>query len=107
MIYQLADVLFKNENDRRKHIETFIKQHDLTPSSSVNVTGRYRGKERQSFTIDDLEKVYKVYSNELFKNTKYIVFGDKYVHGMIKDDKNGVLIFSMYDSLEALIAQIQ
>lgn len=107
LIYQLADVLFKNENDRRKHIETFIKQHDLTPSSSVNVTGRYRGKERQSFTIDDLEKVYKVYSNELFKNTKYIVFGDKYVHGMIKDDKNGVLIFSMYDSLEALIAQIQ
>ncbi|MGL3829919.1 Mur ligase family protein [Staphylococcus aureus] len=107
LIYQLADELFVNERERRNHVETFIRQHDLTPSSAVNVTGRFRGKERQTFTIEDLKKLYKTYHNELFKHTKYIVFGDKYVHGMIEDDREGVLIFSMYDSLEALISRLQ
>ncbi len=69
------------------------------------MTGRYREKERQSFSIQDLEKLYKAYDNLLFKNTNHVIFGDKYLHGIIKT-KQGVLLFSMFSSLESLISEM-
>ncbi|NHA35205.1 hypothetical protein C1O33_00315 [Staphylococcus schleiferi] len=105
LVYQLAKELFNNEKERREYIIEFIKSHRLSYSSSVNVTGRYREKERQSFSIQDLEKLYKAYDKLLFKNTNHVIFGDKYLHGIIKT-KQGVLLFSMFSSLESLISEM-
>ncbi|REH92617.1 hypothetical protein DOS58_00830 [Staphylococcus felis] len=106
LIYQLAYEVFENENKRRLLIDNFINDHNLSLSSSVNVTGRYRSKERQSFNLNDLEILYMKYKDILFANQNYVILGDRFYHGMIKDEKEGVLIFIMYDSLESLISSI-
>ncbi|EHV5280052.1 hypothetical protein K0T63_001169 [Staphylococcus pseudintermedius] len=106
LIYQLAYELFSNEMERRKYVSTFIEEHRLSPSSSVNVTGRFRLKERQSFTVADLVKIYKTYSSILFKDTNDVIFGDKYYHGMIKGVRDNILVFAMYESLETLISEL-
>ncbi|WP_142382134.1 hypothetical protein [Staphylococcus lutrae] len=106
LIYQLADELFLNEAERRIFISNFIEEHQLSISSSVNVTGRFREKERQAFTLNDLIKLYKFYKDILFENTRSVIFGDIYYHGIILGANDNIIVFSMYESLEALIAEL-
>ncbi|MEJ7542856.1 MULTISPECIES: Mur ligase family protein [Staphylococcus intermedius group] len=106
LIYQLGYELFANEMERRNYISIFVEEHRLSLSSSVNVTGRFRLKERQTFTIDDLVKIYIMYNDILFENTNAVIFGDKYYHGMIKGVRKNLLIFAMYESTETLISEL-
>ena len=58
LIYQLSDLLFDKEKHRLKVINEFVHNYNLSKSAVVNLTGRYRKKERQSFTVYDLYNLY-------------------------------------------------
>lgn len=83
LIYQLSNSLFINDKDRKKTIEDMLIKYKLSQSSIVNVTGRYRKKERQSFTVLDLYKLYNDHKDILLSNKNKFIFGDKYNHGII------------------------
>ncbi|OOV76455.1 Mur ligase family protein [Mammaliicoccus fleurettii] len=83
LIYQLSNLLFINDKERKKTIEDMLIKYKLSQSSIVNVTGRYRKKERQSFTVLDLYKLYNDNKDILLSNKNKFIFGDKYNHGII------------------------
>jgi len=69
--------------------------YELANSSLINLTGRYRKKERQSFSVHDLYKIYLKNKNILLENHKRFVFGDQYKHGII-DKGDYTFIFTFY-----------
>ncbi|PTK14104.1 hypothetical protein BUZ90_11850 [Mammaliicoccus sciuri] len=83
LIYQLSDLLFDKEKDRLKVINEFVHNYNLSKSAVVNLTGRYRKKERQSFTVYDLYNLYIKHKDILLSNDHIYVFGDQYKHGII------------------------
>lgn len=83
LIYQLSDLLFDKEKDRLKVINEFVHNYNLSKSAVVNLTGRYRKKERQSFTVYDLYNLYIKHKDILLSNDHKFVFGDQYKHGII------------------------
>lgn len=56
-IFQLANMHFGKRNNALIEIEKFAKEITLSPSSTLNLTGRYRVKEQQSFRLTDLYKL--------------------------------------------------
>ncbi|PTK61756.1 glutamate ligase, partial [Staphylococcus haemolyticus] len=50
-IYELANELFENHADRKQYINNLIKELKLSTSIATNLTGRFRSKDRQSYTV--------------------------------------------------------
>lgn len=107
LTYELSKLLFKTPSDRVKYITKFVENNNLSPSVSVNRTGRFRMKERQSFTVEDLGLIAENY-RELLKDGSYI-FGDKYYHGIVL--KNNIIgcftSFSDYREVSKFIEKIE
>ncbi|WP_339165301.1 UDP-N-acetylmuramoyl-tripeptide--D-alanyl-D-alanine ligase [Siminovitchia sp. FSL W7-1587] len=67
-VFELAHLYFSNRNKAMKEITKLVEMLDITPSAALNLTGRYRVKEQQSFQLSDLIKVGKAlkqYQSEL------------------------------------------
>lgn len=103
LVYQISDLLFSKEIDRKIFVEEIINKYKLSKSSIVNLTGRYRKKERQSFTVYDLYKLYIDNKDILLSNQNRFVFGDKYKHGIINKG-DYTLIFTSFN--EDILEQV-
>lgn len=95
LIYQLTTLLFATEKERQEFVKKTKVNYELANSSLINLTGRYRKKERQSFSVHDLYKIYLKNKNILLENHKRFVFGDQYKHGII-DKGDYTFIFTFY-----------
>lgn len=104
-IYELANELFKNHADRKHYINNLIKELKLSTSIATNLTGRFRIKDRQSYTVKDLFEIYKHYKYDLFKFSNSFVLGLKYKSGFIRG-KEETIIFTSYNDLEYLKSTI-
>lgn len=104
-IYELANELFKNHADRKQYINNLIKELKLSTSIATNLTGRFRSKDRQSYTVKDLFEIYKHYKYDLFKFSNSFVLGLKYKSGFIRG-KEETIIFTSYNDLEYLKSTI-
>lgn len=76
----LSSELFNDEITRRKAINQFITDNNLTKTAIVTVTGEFSVKERQSFTVADLLKIYINYPY-ILNEDKTFIFGDQYNYG--------------------------
>lgn len=56
-IFELASIYFGSRNGAMKEISQFSKDTKLSPAATLNLTGRYRVKEQQSYNLDDLCKI--------------------------------------------------
>ncbi|MCO4365773.1 Mur ligase family protein [Staphylococcus agnetis] len=97
LVYQLADELFDSEQKRKEEVDNFIKKCKLSPSSIINVTGRYMIKERHQFKHIDLYKIFDQFGDILFNDYHTIYFGYKTLNGIMKNSK-GIIIFTSYRS---------
>lgn len=61
-IYELANNYYKKRNDAMHAIVTFSAENGINPSAVLNLTGRYRVKEQQAYTIKDLAILGKLLS---------------------------------------------
>lgn len=105
LVYQLAHELFDNEKMRIEQIQKFIRKYNLSPSSIINVTGRFMFKERHQFTHKDLYNIYINFEEILFKENNTIYFGYDAIHGITRFD-NGILIFTSYETEMDLIHDV-
>lgn len=107
LTYELSKLLFKTPSERIKYISRFIENNNLSPSVSVNRTGRFRIKERQSFTVEELALIAGNY-RELLGDMSYI-FGDKFYHGIVL--KNNIIgcftSFSDYKEVTNFVEKIE
>lgn len=107
LTYELSKLLFKTPMERIKYISRFIENNNLSPSVSVNRTGRFRIKERQSFTVEELALISGNY-RELLGERSYI-FGDKFYHGIVL--KNNIIgcftSFSDYKEVTNFVEKIE
>lgn len=55
VVYELAHCYFKTRQQAVQEITQYINEFNLTSSAALNLTGRYRVKEQQAFTLNDLE----------------------------------------------------
>lgn len=99
-IYELADYLFKSFKNRKKYLEEFFEEYNISNSSVVNLTGRFRMKERQSFSTIDLLKIYKKRKNELFKYKDSFIIGSKYKSGYIRMKEKTIIFTSFKNIIE-------
>jgi len=104
--YELADYLFKNFATRKRYIEKQILKFDLSNSIAVNLTGRFRVKERQCYSVLDLFKLYKAYKYDLFKFKNSFILGLNYKSGFIRGLKQ-TIIFTSYTDIEQLKSKIK
>ncbi|WP_085060443.1 UDP-N-acetylmuramoyl-tripeptide--D-alanyl-D-alanine ligase [Staphylococcus haemolyticus] len=104
-IYELANELFENHVDRKKYTKRLIEKLKLSSSIATNLTGRFRIKDRQSYTVKDLFEIYKHYKYDLFKFSNSFVLGLKYKSGFIRG-KEETIIFTSYNDLEYLKSTI-
>ncbi|MCE5090699.1 Mur ligase family protein [Staphylococcus devriesei] len=100
-IYELANELFQNHTDRKTYINTLIERFNLSTSIATNLTGRFRSKERQSFSIEDLYKIYNEYKYDLFKFNNLFIIGIKYKSGFIRGESE-TIIFTSYKNIDQL-----
>lgn len=103
--YELVDYVFKNFANRKKFTDTMITQHELSNSISTNLTGRFRIKERQSFTVHDLLKLFNAYKYDIFRFSNAFIIGLKYKSGLIRGSKQ-TIIFTSYNNIEDLKSKI-
>lgn len=100
LVYQLAHELYRNHKERKNNIEDKINTLHLSKTSAVNLTGRFRIKERQNFSIDDLLKIickFKKYL--LFENEDLFVIGKIRKHGYMKRGSK-IIIFTGMENIE-------
>ena len=91
----LSSELFKDEVSRRKAINQFIADNKLTETAIVTVTGEFSVKERQSFSVTDLLKIYINYPYILNEDETFI-FGDQYNYGF-RPFGNNIRVFISKD----------
>lgn len=107
LTYEFSKLLFKTPLERIKYISRFIENNNLNPSVSVNRTGRFRIKERQSFTVEELALISENY-RELLGDRSYI-FGDKFYHGIVL--RNNIIgcftSFSDYKEVTNFVEKIE
>lgn len=60
-VFQLAYLYFNSRYEAMKAINTLHKQLQLSQSATLNLTGRYRVKEQQSFYLEDLQKIGRLF----------------------------------------------
>ncbi|MEJ7479602.1 Mur ligase family protein [Staphylococcus pasteuri] len=99
--YELVDYLFENFANRKKYTNFAINKFNLSNSIAINLTGRFRVKERQSFTVGDLFNIYKNYKYSLFKFNNYFLIGLKYKSGFIRGDNKTIIFTSFANENEA------
>lgn len=99
--YELADYLFKNFANRKKYTNSIIANYNLSDSIATNLTGRFRVKERQSFTVSDLLSIYNDYKYDLFKFNNAFIIGLKYKNGFIRGFNKTIIFTSFNDINEA------
>lgn len=99
--YELSDYLFKNFRDRKHYIKSIVEKYNLNNSISVNLTGRFRVKERQSFSTSDLLKIYEKFKYELFKFSNSFIIGLKYKSGYIRGQDQTIIFTSFNNVKEA------
>ncbi|PTK89447.1 Mur ligase family protein [Staphylococcus gallinarum] len=104
--YELVDYLFKNFANRKRYTETLISKFDLSNSIAINLTGRFRVKERQCYSVLDLFKLYKAYKYDLFKFNNMFILGLNYKSGFIRGAEQ-TIIFTSYTDLEELKGKIK
>ncbi len=77
-IFELSYIYFDSRNRAMKKISLLSKSLDLTSCSTLNLTGRYRVKEQQAFTLEDLIKIGKMYyqQKELYEDLP-VIFTDE------------------------------
>ncbi|QLK86872.1 Mur ligase family protein [Staphylococcus sp. 17KM0847] len=100
-LYELSDYLFSNFANRKKYIKNIVQKYGCDPSISVNLTGRFRVKERQSFSVHDLYQIYKDYKYELFRFRNTFLIGNRYKSGYIRGETK-TIIFTSYSDLSSL-----
>ncbi|UXR83289.1 Mur ligase family protein [Staphylococcus sp. IVB6214] len=103
VLYELADRLFENFINRKRYVRAFIKKYELDPSVAVNLTGRSMMRERQSYSVHDLYKIFKDYQFELFRFNNSFIIGDKSKSGYIRG-RDKTIIFTSYDNPAVLKA---
>ncbi|MFS2235903.1 hypothetical protein [Staphylococcus hominis] len=96
-IYELANELFENHVDRKKYTKYLIEKLKLSSSIATNLTGRFRIKDRQSYTVKDLYQIYKYYKYDLFKFNNSFILGLKYKSGFIRGEKETIIFTSYQD----------
>ncbi|HCY9455461.1 TPA: glutamate ligase [Staphylococcus aureus] len=96
-IYELANELFENHVDRKKYTKHLIEKLKFSSSIATNLTGRFRIKDRQSYTVKDLYQVYKHYKYDLFKFNNSFILGIKYKSGFIRGEKETIIFTSYQD----------
>ncbi|MEL0537356.1 Mur ligase family protein [Staphylococcus debuckii] len=98
LVYQLAYELYPNNRQRKNYVEKVISNLGLSDSSAINLTGRYRTKERQTFSVDDLLKLVKEYKSILLENDKFVI-GNYNHHGFFKT-RNKIVLFTGFKDIE-------
>lgn len=102
LVYQLADELYESHKARKAYVQSVIKQLRLTDSVAINLTGRFRIKERQNFTVRDLSTLLKQYGAQLYDNSKSgIVIGEYGKHGILKEGNNAIVFTGLENEDEA------
>ncbi|PTH08881.1 hypothetical protein BU626_09095, partial [Staphylococcus capitis] len=71
-------------------------------SIATNLTGRFRSRDRQSYTVMNLYQIYKYYKYDLFKFNNSFILGLRYKSGLIRG-KNETLIFTSFKNLKELL----
>ncbi|RIO88893.1 Mur ligase family protein [Staphylococcus gallinarum] len=104
--YELVDCLFQNFANRKRYTEALIAKFDLSNSIAINLTGRFRVKERQCYSVLDLFKLYKVYKYDLFKFNNMFILGLNYKSGFIRGSEQ-TIIFTSYTDIEQLKSKIK
>lgn len=74
-----------------------IEKLKLSSSIATNLTGRFRIKDRQSYTVKDLYQIYKYYKYDLFKFNNSFILGLKYKSGFIRGEKETIIFTSYQD----------
>ena len=83
--YQLADYYFGNIRRAMDAIRTFAGENELYPAAAINLTGRYRLKEQQSYRLEDLYKI----GAQFYQNDKLVgalpvrLAGGRNYHGIV------------------------
>lgn len=62
VIFELANCYYKTRNDAMHIITKFAEENEINSSAVLNLTGRYRVKEQQAYTIKDLEIIGRLLS---------------------------------------------
>lgn len=101
LTYELSDYLFQNSLNRKLYIKHCINTISLSTTICTNLTGRFRIKERQSFTVSDLFSIYRKYKEALFKFNNEFIIGTKARSGLIRGEDN-TIIFTSYNNLDEL-----
>ncbi len=101
LTYELSDYLFQNSLNRKLYIKHCINTMSLSTTICTNLTGRFRIKERQSFTVSDLFSIYRKYKEALFKFNNEFIIGTKARSGLIRGEDN-TIIFTSYNNLDEL-----
>ncbi|SCT00600.1 Mur ligase family protein [Staphylococcus caeli] len=104
-IYELSNQLFKTFSDRKHFIQEKIKSLRLNQTIATNLTGRFRIKERQSYTVYDLLNIYQHYKYDLFRFNNSFILGLNYKSGFIRGETT-TIIFTSYTETDELKGKI-
>lgn len=101
VLYELSDRLFKNFANRKQYTRSVIEKYDLDPCVTINLTGRFMRKERQSYSVRDLYKIFTDYHHDLFRFGNTFIIGGDYKSGYMKG-RDKTIIFTSYQDPERL-----
>ncbi|AVQ33905.1 glutamate ligase [Staphylococcus muscae] len=101
VLYELSDRLFKNFRNRSQYTRQLIEKYDFNPSVSINLTGRFMKKERQSYSVHDLYQILKDYQYDLFRFSNTFMIGHKHKSGFIRGCDQ-TIIFTSHTNPDAL-----
>lgn len=72
--FELSFINFGTRNKAMKKVVEYADSIGLSPSSTLNITGRYRLKEQQSYNLEDMQKLGKQFHE--FKQQLSIIYDD-------------------------------
>lgn len=98
LIYELSSILFPKYGERDNFQNELISKLGLNNSVAINLTGRFMRKQRQSFTVEDLLKIYECYKYKLFNYNNSFVIGRTYFSGYIRGNTR-TIIFTSYKNI--------
>ncbi|UBH15211.1 Mur ligase family protein [Macrococcus armenti] len=107
LTYELSSILFPKSGQRDSYQNAIISELQLNNSVAINLTGRFMRKQRQSFSVNDLLKIYKVYKFELFKYSNSFIIGRTYYSGFIRGESRTILFtsFKNLSEVKNILAQ--
>lgn len=81
--FELAYRYFGSRAKAMQEIEKFVARHQLSSSSALNLTGRYRVKEQQAYVLDDLKVLASLLSQLKYEFPRILQFEDKNIKGIL------------------------